>query len=426
MRIGDILRVFRACLGCSLAAVLAGSAAAPYRRAAAPSFPSTSPTCDPDNAGLALPAGFCAVLVAQGLDAPRHLAVAPNGDVFVALYGRAGGVLALRDTDGDGRADRRELTPVGGGNGIALTADHLYFATDAAILRWGWSPGQLKPAGEPEQVVRDLPTHGNHTSKSVAVGPDGSIYVNVGSATNSCQRADRRPLSPGIDPCSELNTRAGIWRFAPDRLQQTQGDGTHYATGLRNTIALAFDPASGLLYGATHGRDQLGDNWGFSDRDNAEKPAEEFGQIREGSDFGWPYCFYDPLARKKVLAPEYGGDGVRIGRCASKQDPLIGFPGHWGPMAIAFYHGTQFPAPYAGGAFIAFHGSWNRAPLRQAGFRVVFAPFKGGKPTGTWETFATLAGQPTDFRPSGLAIGPDGSLYISADENGKVWRVMKQ
>jgi glucose/arabinose dehydrogenase len=336
-------------------------------------------------------------------------------------------VLALRDTDGDGRADRREMAPAGGGgNGIALTADHLYFATDAAILRWAWSPGQLKPAGAAETVVRDLPTNGNHTSKSVAVGPDGSIYVNVGSATNSCQRADRQRRSPGIDPCSELDTRAGIWRFAPDRLNQSQGAGTHYATGLRNTIALAFDPASGLLYGATHGRDQLGDNWGFSDRDNAENPAEEFVQIREGSDFGWPYCYYDPLAKKKVLAPEYGGDGMQVGRCASKQDPLIGFPGHWAPMAIAFYRGSQFPPSYAGGAFIAFHGSWNRAPLRQEGYRVVFAPFKGGTPTGAWETFAILAGRPTGLRPSGLAIGPDGSLYISADGNGKVWRVMKK
>jgi len=126
------------------------------------------------------------------------------------------------------------------------------------------------------------------------------------------------------------------------------------------------------------------------------------------------------------LSPEYGGDGKTIGRCASKKAPLIGFPGHWAPMALTFYEGTQFPASYRGGAFIAFHGSWNRAPLPQEGYRVVFVPFANGKPTGKYFTFATSSKGPTDLRASGVAVGPDGSLYIAADKNGKIWRVKAQ
>ena len=123
-------------------------------------------------------------------------------------------------------------------------------------------------------------------------------------------------------------------------------------------------------------------NWGFTDAQNAELPAEEFMQVNAGDDFGWPYCYYDWQQAKVVLAPEYGGDGEGIGRCSTKKDPLIGFPGHWAPMAIAFYYGNQFPASYRDGAFIAFHGSWNRAPLPQQGYRVVFVPFADGRPTG--------------------------------------------
>jgi glucose/arabinose dehydrogenase len=184
-------------------------------------------------------------------------------------------------------------------------------------------------------------------------------------------------------------------------------------------MATAMD-RSGNLYAAPHGRDQLGANWGFSDAQNAELPAEEFMQVKAGDDFGWPYCYYDWQQKKKVLAPEYGGDGKAVGRCSTKKDPLIGFPGHWAPMAIAFYYGNQFPASYREGAFIAFHGSWNRAPLPQQGYRVVFVPFASGHPTGQYTTFATSS-IPTGA--SGVAVGPDGSLYISADANGKIWRV---
>ena len=370
--------------------------------------------------GLDLPDGFCAVLVGSDLGAVRHITIAPNGDIFAAVE-EGEGVLALRDTNGDGVADVKKTFGPGGGTGIALRGDNLYFATATKVVRWRLPPGELVPSGQPETIVDGLPTGGHRAKTLVLLGGD-TLIVNIGSATNSCQERDRTAQSPGHDPCTELETRAGLWQFSASKTGQTEKDGVRYATGLRNAMATAVDK-SGNLYAAPHGRDQLGANWGFSDTQNAELPAEEFMQVKAGDDFGWPYCYYDWQQKKKVLAPEYGGDGKAIGRCATKKDPLIGFPGHWAPMAIAFYYGNQFPASYRDGAFVAFHGSWNRAPLPQQGYRVVFVPFASGRPTGQYTTFATSSKGPTDLRASGVAVGPDGSLYISADANGKIWRV---
>jgi glucose/arabinose dehydrogenase len=187
-------------------------------------------------------------------------------------------------------------------------------------------------------------------------------------------------------------------------------------------MALAFEPRTNVLWMASHGRDNLSSNWGYSDTMSAELPAEEFGPVVQGADYGWPYCYYDGLQKKKVQAPEYGGDGKVIGECAGKAQPAVAFPGHWAPMSVAFYTGTAFPAEYRGGAFLAFHGSWNRAPLAQDGFRVVFAPFREGRATGTYTTL--MQGKPGSvIRPSGVAVGPDGALYVAADQQGKIWRV---
>jgi glucose/arabinose dehydrogenase len=189
---------------------------------------------------------------------------------------------------------------------------------------------------------------------------------------------------------------------------------------------LTTQPGTGRLFAAVHGRDQLGDNWGFSAEANANNPGEELVQVDQGDDFGWPYCYYSNDEKKKVLAPEYGGDGKKVGRCASAKDPLLVFPGHWAPLALAFYPGDRFGPTYKDGLFVAFHGSWNRAPLPQAGYRVVFVPFTDGKPSAEYSTFASAKSGPTGLRASGLAVAPDGSLYISADDNEKIWRVTKQ
>ncbi len=389
----------------------------------------TGADCDADNGGLALPAEFCAVLVGSTLGPVRELAVAPNGDLYAAVKadreGRGGGVLAFRDTSGDGRPDQRESFGPGGGNDVEVHEGYLYFARNDEIVRWRLPAGRLAPEGDPERIVAGLPADGGHVAKSIAFD-GGVMYVNIGSRTNSCQRDDRVSGSPGEDPCTELERRAGIWTFPASRPGQSFADGARFATGLRNAMALAVHPVSRALYAAVHGRDQLAQNWGFSAEVNANNPAEIFGRIARGDDFGWPYCHYSNEHRRTVLSPEYGGDGAAEGRCASVAQPLIAFPGHWAPLALAFYPGDAFGTKYRGGAFVAWHGSWNRDPLPQEGYRVVFVPFRDGVPTGEYETFAADASSATALRASGLAVAPDGALYIAADRNAKIWRVVRR
>jgi glucose/arabinose dehydrogenase len=401
--------------------------------------PVSAQDCDPGNGGLTLPDGFCASVVVDSLGPARHLAVAPNGDIFVALRnsfgpGRTplpGGVAVLRDTDGDGRADDERRWGENGGNEILLADGYVYFATDDAVLRYPLPAGSTVPSGPPDTLVKGLPDTDNHRAKSLALGPGDALFVNIGAPSNACQEAPRSVGSPGLDPCPQLDDRAGIWRFDARRTGQVQEDGTRFATGLRNTVALRVHP-SGALYGVVHGRDQLSALWSdrFSVEEGAEKPAEEFVRIESGDDFGWPYCYFDPASDAKVLAPEYGGDGSTIARCAGMKSPLVDFPAHWAPNDLEFYTGTQFPREYQGGAFIAFHGSWNRAPMPQAGYNVAFAPFEGGTPTGSWNVFADgfaagdMSPNGAAHRPVGLAQGPDGSLYISDSQVGRIWRVM--
>jgi glucose/arabinose dehydrogenase len=341
-------------------------------------------------------------------------------------------VLALRDTTGDGRADVRAWfarSPVGG-TGLALVDGWIYFGADNAVVRYPHRVGDLAPAGPADTIARDLPADRSHRAKSIALGPGRSLYVNVGSPSNACQREDRVAGSPGIDPCPELEARAGIWRFDAERRAQRQSDGERFASGLRNTVALAVTP-EGVVYGAQHGRDQLNQNWPdlYTEKESAENPGEEFVRIERGDDYGWPYCYYDVDLRKKVLAPEYGGDRQRGGRCADADAPILVFPAHWAPDGLLFYRGAQFPERYRGGAFLAFHGSWNRAPLPQGGYNVVFVPFAQGKPAGEYEVFADgFAGGAKDpreaaHRPVGLAVGPDGSLYVSDDQGGFLYRI---
>jgi glucose/arabinose dehydrogenase len=387
--------------------------------------------CDADNGGISLPQRFCALVVADSLGAARHIAVAPNGDLFVAIRNTRdakGTILALRDTTGDGRMDVRERFGDNGGSGIALRGSDVFFGTDDAVLRYRIQGGSLRPPGSVDTIVSQLPSGRSHNAKTIAVrGND--LFVNVGSPSNSCQVQDRQAQSPGQDPCPELETRAGIWRFDASRTGQTQRDGERWASGIRNAVAITID-SSGALWAAQHGRDQLVQNWPahFDTTESAELPAEELLQVVRGDDFGWPYCFYDGFAERKVLAPEYGGDGQQAGRCASVKRPVAAFPAHWAPNGLLFYDGRQFPPRFRGGAFIAFHGSWNRAPRPQGGYNVVFVPFAQGVP-GAHEIFAAgFAGdsvQPAGarHRPVGLAVGPDGSLYISDDRGGRIWRV---
>jgi glucose/arabinose dehydrogenase len=406
-------------------------------RSGAPTRSDSTAGCAHNDPALTLPQGFCATIVADSIGGARHVIVAPNGDVFVQLSSvrsgigsGGGGITALRDVTGDGRADSIAYFGEIGGTGIALFNNHLYADAKTRIVRHPLPAGSLRPTGDAEVIVANLPL-GGHEARNFAVDAAGGLYVNIGSRSNSCQRTDRGRESAGVDPCTELQSRAGIWKFDANMLNQTPDSTRRFATGLRNAMGLAIHPADGRLYATQHGRDQLAENWPrlFDARYSAENPAEVLVQANQGDDFGWPYCYADVATAALVLAPEYGGDGRQSGRCASVKAPVARFPGHWAPMSLLFYSGTQFPERYRGGAFIAFHGSWNRAPEPQDGYRVVFLPFTAGQASAAYETFVDGFAGPTKtpdgarHRPVGLAQGPDGSLYITDDKGGRVWRV---
>ena len=389
--------------------------------------------CDPDNGGLTLPQGFCALVVANNLGEARHATVAANGDVYVALQGNNGpAVAALHDSKGDGHFDVIEKFGHGSSTGIELRDGYLWVAHFNSVERYKMTPGQLKPAGEPEVMASGLEGVPEHGDKGIAFDGKGSFYVNVGAPSNACQTRNRARQSPGQDPCPILEQHGGIWKFSDSKPGQTQKDGVRYATGLRQMPAIAWH--DGALYIVMNSRDSLDTIWPgkFTAEENATRPAEPMYRVdKQGDNFGWPYCFYDYLQNKLFLNPEYGGDGKEAGRCSDFKLPVTSFPAHWAPVDLMFYSGTQFPAKYRNGAFIAFHGSWNRAPLAQEVSNVTFQAFSGANPSGKYEIFASgFAGKTQIMNPNealaradGVAQAPDGSLYITENVKGKVWRV---
>ena len=409
-----------------------------------------SGVCVGDNGGITLSPRFCATVFADKLGHARHLAVAPNGVVYVNTWsGRyyhddtpppGGFLIALQDTKGDGRADKIvRFSPTkaegnAGGTGVAIYNGYVYAETNDRVVRYQLPSNGIEPTGVAETVVSGLPLTGDHPMHSFAIDTEGNLYVDLGSATNSCQSQNRMPNVSGNNPCTELETRAGTWRYDANRLDQHFSPAERFVTGLRNGEGISFDSA-GRILATQHGRDQLGQNWPklYTLRQNANLPAEELVVLTQGSDFGWPECYYDDVQKKLVLAPEYGGDGGKaVGVCAQKKAPVAAFPAHWAPNDMLIYEGGQFPSAYKDGAFIAFHGSWNRAPEPQGGYNVVFQPMADSKPSGPFVVFADgFAGaikQPGQavHRPTGLAVGPDGALYIADDQGGRIWRVTFQ
>lgn len=393
-------------------------------------------TPDADNAGLKLPAGFGALKAADNLGHARHIAVTSSGDVYVKLSRAVNGksILYLHDANGDGKMDETSGFANYPGTGMYIKDGYLYASSNTDVYRYKLDASQKVVNGEaPENVVTGLINRRQHESKSVVLDNEGNIYVNVGAYSNSCQQQDRTKGSMGREGCPILDSAGGIWQFKANKQNQTYGTGVRYATGLRNVVGLDWNSENNQLFVMQHGRDQLHDLFPdlYTVQQSSIYPAECMYAIKKGDNAGWPYMYYDQDQHKKILAPEYGGDSKKE---AGKDfiDPAAAYPGHMAPNALLFYTGNQFPERYKNGAFIAFHGSWNRAPEPQAGFFVVFQPFKNGKPFGKWEVFAdgfagsaaNVASGRAEHRPCGLAQGPDGSIYVSDDNKGTIYRIV--
>jgi glucose/arabinose dehydrogenase/cytochrome c553 len=402
------------------------------------------PAPDPDDGAITLPPGFRALVVADNLvvgrkagntaERLRGIAVAPNGDIYAKT--RLGPIFALRDTTGDGRIDEtKEFGPGDGGTHIAFHDGWLYHSSRTAVYRYKYTPGELVPTSPLQTIVSNLPAERDHDAKAFAFDDQGRMLVEIGSPYNVYSKPDRQLGAKGMDATEFQKTYGGFWRFDANKLNQTQADGVRFSTGHRHALALAWQPASRSFFMVQMGRDNLNvvDPEHYDALDNAERVSEVMHLVKEGSNFGWPYSYWDPIKKARMVAPEFGGDNIKRVDPDPYDKPVIAFPGHWAPIQMTIYSGTQFPEKYRNGAFVAFHGSWNRAPRAQAGYQIAFVPFDDkGLPVGTYETFADdFAGKrefvstgDARFRPLGLAVGPDGSLYISDTEKGRIWRVI--
>lgn len=387
---------------------------------------------EPD--GLTLPPGFHASVVAEGLGPLRHLAVRPNGDIYASTGGEGAkpeGLVAI-ELGADGKAARVEhFSNVNGGTGIGLSHGMLYAASGSAIYRFRFSGNALLPEGEPETVVADLPRGGTH---AIAFDDGGHLFVGMGAKSNACSTKPTPDAKPvGQKPCPDLSGGGGIWRFDAGRTGQSFADGTQVATGIRFMTAMDWSPRAGL-YGIMHGRD--GTHAAFPEIVSAtddDAIGDEMHHVVNGTDMGWPYSYYDGARKLRLLAPDYDGDGKTAAPGPYSTPAIIFQPMRAAPVALLFYQGRQFPAPWRGGAFIALHGTTGpQLPQGHNGYTVAFVPFDRAGKAGDLKIFADgFAGpSPADknagkakYRPVGLAIAPDGALYVADSNKGRIWRI---
>jgi glucose/arabinose dehydrogenase len=341
---------------------------------------------------LKLPSGFHIAKFADGLGKPRMMAVAEDGWVYVTRRD-VGDVMGLRDKDGDGVAEER-ITALDGlehVHGIAIRENDVYLVTVKEVYVCDReSDGGLTT---PRKLMSDLPDAGQHPNRTIAFGPDGKMYISVGSTCNACN-----------EPNPE---NATILRVEPDGSARRV-----FAKGLRNTIGFDWQPGTGDLWGVDHGIDWLGD----------DSQKEELNRIVEGAHYGWPIVFEDGKFNPADEPPNGETKEVYAARCTS---PALLTTAHSAPMAMVFYTEGMFGEEYVGDAFVAMHGSWNRKP--PSGYEVMRVRFKDGKPRA-FERFVSgfLVNNREQFgRPTGLALLKDGSLLISDDDNGVVYRVWR-
>lgn len=338
---------------------------------------------------LETPADLQVSLYASGLPNARFMALGPRGDVFVGSW-YAGTVSVLLDRGGGTRASR-VVTLLGGltiPHSVAYRNGNLYVAQADRLSRWSYDAAAVSLANG-QRVISDLPTGGRHVTRTVALGAGGTIFVSVGSSCNEC-----------VDAAD----RAAIMRYAADG-----SGGQVYASGLRNAVGLAIQPGTGRLWSVDNGQDVLGDNI----------PPDEVDLIRRGGNYGWPYCYGDGVPDPSVSAA--------TGYCARTINPAVALQAHSAPLGLAFYAGTRLPARYRGGLFVAYHGSESRS--RPTGYKVVYIPVNGtraGAPqdviTG-WLPAGSSGSGDAWGRPVGVLVAADGSLLISDDRSGAVYRL---
>ena len=326
---------------------------------------------------LSVPTGFTVNIFADGQIGVRSLALGPGGAVLATLSGD-GRIVRLVDSNGDGVADSGTtvLSGLDGPFGLAFRGDTMYFAEETSVKRL--DPGAARPV----TLVSNLPG-GGHSTRTIVIGPDNLLYVAVGSSCNVCD-----------DPLP----RAAVTRYHLD------GTAPHtFATGLRNSVGLAFNPATAELWANNNDRDNLGD----------DVPPEHLNILKDGKWYGWPQCYLPGRSN-----PEYAGFD-----CSAVEPPALTVQAHSAPLGLAFYTGTQFPAEYRGDAFMTYHGSWNRSV--PTGAKVVRVRVQNGRPVSV-EDFVTGWQLPDGSRwgrPVGLVVAADGALLISDDSEGRIWRV---
>lgn len=337
---------------------------------------------------LQLPDGFEANVFAEGLNGPRFIALDPGGVLHVADRGN-GRVVALPDRDSNGRADEIRVVAdnLDRPHSLVYYQDAWYVGVPSGVVRLLDADGD-GVAESRDIIVNDLPTSGSHRTRTVEFLPDGRMVVSVGSSCNVCDEEDVR--------------RAAILIY--DGPEGTGG--RVYASGLRNAVGLTIHPETGDLWATNNGRDLMGD----------DLPPDTVEIVRNGRDYGWPRCHAG-----EIVDPDLGN----VQSCEGVTQPIVQLQAHSAPLGLVFYTGQSFPAEYSNDLLVAFHGSWNRSV--PTGYKVVRIPMKDDKPVGTVEDFATgwldEETNQASGRPVGLALGPDGSLFVSDDKGGFIYRI---
>jgi glucose/arabinose dehydrogenase len=308
------------------------------------------------------------------------------------------------------------------------------------VYRFAFLGDELTPSAQPDAIVDGMPS--SHpgflrVNRPIAFDTNGHLFVGLDAAANLCTMQTQPPpgqplpTTPpsGLNPCPDLATRAGVWRFDADRVAQTfPADGERWATGIRDIDCLDWSPGDSRLYGIMHARDNTNRLWpDIVSADDDNHIADEMHRITKGTDFGWPYTYFDGARNVRLISPEYGGDGKRSPAPGTYSSPVLTFHSRRpAPVDLLFYSGSAFPRMYRNGAFIVLHGT------QRSGYNVVFVPFgrsgKAGSPTVFADGFAgfdsasTTRG-PATYRPIGIAEGPDGALYVADSQKGRVWRI---